>query len=227
MLEVSRTGWGNIKYDRLIIAYQRFRVDVMRLVVFNVDQKGSRKAVDAVPAALSTVNDARAPWELALRAERTVGDEWQVAFSHAASAVSLLCWVLESKAWHVGVGLGEVEEPLPSSTREARGSAYLAAREAADLAKRSPYSLAIRSEGGSVELSQALAWSLAAIVSSRSPEGMEAARLRSAGMTGVDIARQLGISPQAVSTRLKVADWVVGEAVKEQLAQVFAQPFAP
>lgn len=198
-------------------------MDVMRLVVLNVDQKGSRKTADAVSAALATVNDADAPWELSLRAERTVGDEWQVAMSDPVSVVSLLCWIVESKVWHVGIGIGEVDEPLPRSTREARGSAYLAAREAADAAKRSPYSLTITSDEGDALLPQALAWSLAAIVSSRSPEGMEAARLRSAGMSGVDIARKLGISPQAVSTRLKVADWVVGEAVMEQLAQVVGE----
>lgn len=200
-----------------------YSIDAMRLVVFNVDQRGSRKAADAVAAALSTVNHSDAPWQLALRAERTVGDEWQAAVVDPPSIASLLGWVVESRMWHVGIGVGDVEEPVPASTRAARGGAYLAAREAADAAKRAPYSLAVRSDRGDGELLQTLAWSLAKIMSSRSAEGAEAVRLRGSGLSGVDIARQLGISPQAVSTRLKVADWVVGEAVMVQLAHVARQ----
>lgn len=194
----------------------------MRLVVLNVDQRRSRSSSDAVSEALVRVNDNDAHWRLAMHAERTVGDEWQVALSDPSSVASLLAWVLESSMWHVGVGVGDVDEPLPLSTREARGTAYLSARAAADVAKRSPYSIAVRSDAGDHELIEALAWSLAAIVSARSAEGVEAAAMRSAGMSGVDIARELGISPQAVSTRLKVADWVVGEAVQGQLARAVA-----
>ena len=37
--------------------------------------------------------------------------------------------------WHVGVGIGRVEEPTPEDLREARGPAFLAARQAVDEAK--------------------------------------------------------------------------------------------
>ena len=46
--------------------------------------------------------------------------------------------------WRIGIGVGGVEVPLPTSTRAARGSAFIAAREAVTLAYRAPAAIAVR-----------------------------------------------------------------------------------
>ena len=46
--------------------------------------------------------------------------------------------LLREDAWNIGIGIGEVEEPLPESTRAGRGPAYLHARDAVTAAKSAP-----------------------------------------------------------------------------------------
>lgn len=95
-------------------------------IVLIADQVGSRRAPDAVPAALELL----AGVDTVLPFERTAGDEIQGLLPDGDAAVRALTLLWRVGAWSIGVGIGAVEEPLPESTREARGGAYLAARRA-------------------------------------------------------------------------------------------------
>src|SRR5262245_29747132 len=107
----------------------------MRVVVLTVDQQGSRTQPDQVPAALEAL--AVIPARLAF--ERTAGDEFQGVLDDPPSLPAALEPLLRSDAWNVGIGVGEIETPLPAQARAGRGPAYVAAREAVTAAKSSPW----------------------------------------------------------------------------------------
>ena len=116
----------------------------MRVAVLTVDQRGSTEhaATDRVPTTLAGLADL--PDVDLLRAfERTAGDEFQGVIDDAGSLVTVVERLLREDTWNIGLGFGEVEEPLPESTRAGRGPAYLHARDAVTAAKSSPWRLRV------------------------------------------------------------------------------------
>src|SRR5262245_52230080 len=99
--------------------------------VLTVDQVGSRHRPDAVAATLRTL--AAEFGELSLT--RTVGDEFQALLSEPVSVTDAILTLMREGEWHVGLGIGGVEHPVPADLREARGPAFLAARQAVEEAK--------------------------------------------------------------------------------------------
>lgn len=173
------------------------------------DQVASRTGADAVPAAL----DALAGLACALPFERTAGDEVQALLTHPDSVVDAVVRLTRLTGWRIGVGVGPVDLPLPSSTREARGPAYLAARDAITLARRRPTAFALRLPedvagdgygelGIAAEDAETAIWLLRGTLARRSQEGWELMDLLDSGLTGAEAAARLGISPSAVSQRL-------------------------
>ena len=108
-------------------------------VVLTVDQRASRAGADAVPDLL----DRLAPVPALRPFQRTVGDEVQGVLDDAGAVVTTLGLMLRDGRWHVGVGVGPVEQPLPPETRAGRGPAYLYAREAVTRAKTTPHRLGV------------------------------------------------------------------------------------
>ena len=76
--------------------------------------------------------------------ERTAGDEFQGVLDHPAALAAVVERLLREGGWNIGIGIGEVEEPLPENARAGRGPAYLHAREAVTAAKSSPLAAAGR-----------------------------------------------------------------------------------
>lgn len=184
--------------------------------VILADQVSSRVSTDHVPAALARL-EYTLGGRLTLPFERTAGDEIQGLCGDPATAVDAVCELTRLGGWRIGIGAGEVETPLPSSTREARGEAYLAAREAIDAARSSPTQLALVAHAGTVggndyggreqcaEDAETALWLLRGVLQQRSREGWELVDLLDRGLTGVEAATKLGISPSAVSQRLSRA----------------------
>lgn len=112
-------------------------------VVITADQRRSRRSRDAVPAALTRIGTGT-PLGSVLPFERTVGDELQGVVSRGRDAVDVVTKLVRLGGWRMGLGIGGVELPLPGSTREARGPAFIAARTAIEAARRSPVDLALR-----------------------------------------------------------------------------------
>ena len=107
----------------------------MRVVVLTVDQHGSQTQPDQVPAALEVLGAVPAR----LGFQRTAGDEFQGVLDEPAALAAALEPLLRADAWNIGIGVGEVETPLPDQARAGRGTAYVAAREAVTAAKSSPW----------------------------------------------------------------------------------------
>ncbi len=182
------------------------------------DQVGSREGVDRVPAALTALS--RLPGEgLALSFERTAGDEIQGLCREPWAVVQTVTVLTRLGGWRIGIGAGGVDTPLPRSTREARGAAYLAARDAIGAARSAPTELALALAGpeGTVtagrygdpipELSDAetALWLVRGVLERRSTEGWELVDLLDEGLTNAQAAAALRISPSAVSQRLSRA----------------------
>ncbi len=176
------------------------------------DQIGSRDGSDLVPTALTHL----ASLDLVLPFERTAGDEIQALVSSPDALVSAISTLTRLAGWRLGVGFGSVDQPLPASTRAARGPAYLAAREAIGAARKAPTSFALRvsptvSAARYGELSEdaqaaeTAIWLWRGVLTRRSQEGWELMDLLDSGSTNAEAARHLGISPSAVSQRLTAA----------------------
>jgi hypothetical protein len=96
-----------------------------------IDQRGSTGDIDRVPGLLKGLS----ALSTAGRFERSVGDEVQGVVERADEVVEIALHALRSGRWYVGIGVGEVDLPLPASPREGSGPAFVAARSAVDRAK--------------------------------------------------------------------------------------------
>lgn len=198
------------------------------MYVINADQQGSRRSPDRVEdllahfAGLADLPGVVRPFE------RTVGDEAQAVVSDPAVVVDVALRLVRLGGWSVGVGAGVIDEPLPTSSRAGRGTAFLLAREAVEGAKsRSrPGAVAVRSAvPGPGADAEAVLQLLAAVVDARTPSGwtaVDALVAAGPGATQEDVAARLGITQQAVSQRLRVAHWQEEERVRPVVARLLA-----
>lgn len=177
--------------------------------VLTADQVGSRTADDGVPAALAALGDLA----VALAFERTAGDEIQGLLDDPRAVVMAVTRLTRLGGWRIGLGVGTVNSPVPTSTRAARGPAYLAARAAIDTARTAPAELALALPKGvsadaygevndAAQDAEAALWLLRTVLARRSEEGWELMDLLEDGLTNARAAERLGISPSAVSQRL-------------------------
>src|SRR6478609_5986545 len=101
------------------------------MYVMTIDQRGSSTDIDRVPGLLAELKGL----STAGRFERSVGDEVQGVVERPEEVVEIALHALRSGRWYVGIGVGEVDQPLPASPREGSGSAFVAARAAVERAK--------------------------------------------------------------------------------------------
>src|SRR6478735_1086315 len=101
------------------------------MYVMTIDQRGSTGDIDRVPGLLKGLS----ALSTAGRFERSVGDEVQGVVERADEVVEIALHALRSGRWYVGIGVGQVDLPLPASPREGSGPAFVAARAAVDRAK--------------------------------------------------------------------------------------------
>jgi hypothetical protein len=177
------------------------------MFVLTADQIRSRSSADAVDGALETIR-AIGGSRLSLAPERTVGDEVQVATDDPRCLLDVVLALTRGGDWSVGCGVGAVESDPPASIRAARGSAFVAAREAVETAKKRPMRFAVRAADGQAEAAgdaQALVDLLLSLRARRSDEGWEVFDLVASGTSQKSAAKSLGISEQAVSLRARTA----------------------
>ncbi|MBE6477545.1 MAG: hypothetical protein E7Z97_05710 [Propionibacteriaceae bacterium] len=170
------------------------------------DQRVSRRGPDRVPEALRALVPLAGGFRLGF--ERTAGDEIQALSADPDTVMKAIVTLWRLGDWHLGVGVGEVETPLPDSTRAARGPAYLAARQAIGR----PGGTGPRLAGGpgtpslrALDEAQTVLALVAALIRRRSAAGWQVIDLVDAGLTQTQAARRLGVSPQAVGQRLRAA----------------------
>ncbi len=186
------------------------------MFVLTVDQRGSRRRADRVPELLDALAGA-ATLRAVLGAERTVGDEAQLVVPDAAAVVEAVGLTVRLGGWTVGVGAGEVEQPLPDSTRTARGPAFTAAREAVERAKHEPARLAVA--GGSdpyaAHRAETALWLVLAVEGRRTGRGWQVVDAVRAAGSQAAAAAALGVSAQAVSQVLRAAGWTEAQRGRE------------
>ncbi|QRY64107.1 hypothetical protein JVX90_07975 [Gordonia sp. PDNC005] len=182
------------------------------MFVMTIDQRSSRSDRDRVPDLLADYADASTVRPF----DRTAGDEVQAVFDDPSALVPIALDLAASGHWTVGIGVGDVDLPLPDTTRAGRGPAFEAARDAVEAAKRDRRRL--RVVGGSTwsQHAQSAAALLLDTMTSRSEAGREAVALMRTGLTQQQAATTLNITPQAMSSRLQAASWdtqLPGEAL--------------
>jgi hypothetical protein len=189
--------------------------------VLTVDQIQSRAQQDLVDVTLAGLGEV----DTLLPFTRTVGDEFQGLVANPASVVDVTLGLMRTVGWHVGIGIGAVQQPLPSDARQARGPAFLAARSAVEAAKKQSTHVSVRSvpdrlEARDAEITFRL---LIALQLRRSAHGWEAAGLMDQGLTQAAAASTLGITRQALSQRLQAAHWSLDRESRLVLARLLAR----
>lgn len=196
------------------------------MFVITADQVDSRHSPDLVASTITRL-DTHFNTGLALPVDRNAGDELQALVLDAHTALAVTLELTRSGEWSVGLGAGAVELPLAASTRESRGPAFVAARDAVSAAKKSPSRFAFRAEETNKEVDgsdfDALMALLLAIRERRTPHGWEVYDLLEAGRTQKSAAAVLGITPQAVSDRMSVAQVRIDLDAHAPLARLLAR----
>ncbi len=190
------------------------------MFVLTIDQKASRTGPDLVPAGLAQF--ARLGKDGAtLGPERTVGDELQLATSDAEVALEVVLSATRTGRWSTGVGLGDVDRPLPASIRSGRGAAFINARTAVDRAKSDATRVAIVG-GAQADDVQALVRLLVYLRDRRTAKGWEVYDALAEGLTQQDVAHRLGITAGAVSLRASAGGLRVEEQAVPALVRALA-----
>ncbi|QAY60843.1 hypothetical protein ET475_13155 [Microbacterium protaetiae] len=190
------------------------------MFILTIDQKASRTGSDLIPDALAEF--ARlAPAHITAGPERTVGDELQLATDDAGTALRIILHATRTQHWSTGVGLGEVETPLPASIRSGRGPAFIHARAAVDRAKSDPTRVAISGGPGATD-AEALVRLLIDVRDRRTDKGWQVSDALAEGLSQQEVAQRLRISAAAVSLRARAAGLRVEEQAVPALVRVLA-----
>lgn len=182
------------------------------MFVLTIDQRHSRSSPDLVGDLIERID---ATYLTHRPFERTAGDEVQGVLLSAESAVHLALEVVKTGEWSVGIGVGAAEEPLPAQTRAGRGLAFERARDAVERAKTSSGRLAVTGSGSGAERLEAELQMIASVNLRRTETSEEAGQLLLSGLTQQEVAARLGISQQAVSSRLASGLWYETQRLTE------------
>jgi hypothetical protein len=186
--------------------------------VLTVDQRASRSTSDVVPDLLNTLNRRPRRTGLLRKFERTAGDEVQGVLAEARATIDVIVHLIRADRWYVGLGIGDVDDPLPRSTRAGSGAAFVNAREAVTRAKSSPHHLnVIGTDPHHAEQVETVLWLMASVLRRRSERGWAVADLLAEGLSRREIGVKLGISQSAVTQRAQAAG-----VVEEQRGRVLA-----
>ncbi|RNL65080.1 transposase [Nocardioides marmoriginsengisoli] len=195
----------------------------MAVIVLTVDQRGSQTGPDLVPDVLETLNEPGTGRPLR-GFERTAGDEVQGVLDNGPALIARVEALLRADAWNIGIGIGTVESPLPTSTRAGRGEAFVQARQAVTRAKQQPSRISVvGAPDYRAEQIETVLWLWAGVLTRRSVRGWEVADLFAAGLTHAEAAQHLGISKSAVSQRAQAAGVIEADRARQLLEAMVDQ----
>lgn len=196
------------------------------MFVITADQDSSSRTGDKVEQILTRMARAIPAQDVLLPFQRTVGDEIQAVFDSAPVVLASALELARAQDWAVGIGIGSVD--LADEARSSSGAAFVCARTAVERAssKAVTVPLAVVAEGADQEAAgevEALVQLLVAVVRRRSDAGWEVADLlRDGAGSQRAVAAELGITPQAVGQRLRVALWSEEQAVHPLAVRLLA-----
>lgn len=201
------------------------------MFVITADQIGSRTDRDRAGEMIAELVAAFGP-AFTLPPDQTAGDEIQLLLPDAGTTLAAVLALHRSGHWSIGLGIGDLRTPLAETTRQASGGAFVAARAAVTRAKKTEARFSLEVDPA-VELAsgrtaplldaegvEALITTLLLLRQRRSSEGWAAIDLLTSGMSQVQIAAELGISPAAVSQRIRTALWRVDQSAQPALVRL-------
>ena len=150
----------------------------MRVAVLTVDQRGSTRRRHR-PGPRDPGRAGRRRDAAPLRAHR--GRRVPGRARRPRRAGRVVERLLREDGWNIGIGIGEVEQPLPESTRAGRGPAFVHARDAVTAAKSAPWQLRVAATTPTPGALETTLWLWAAVLDRRTSRGWEVADLVDAG----------------------------------------------
>lgn len=192
------------------------------MFVMTVDQRNSSAGEDLVPELHKGLASAGTGKPLRVF-QRTAGDEVQAVFECPQAVLATALFLARTGDWHIGIGAGSVNEPLPENAREGSGTAYKNARTAVERAKRSPGHIAYEGQGRFSALIEATLQLVMGIEEDRNDSWQEVGELYEQGMTQTAIAEQLGTFQSAVSRSLKQGRWQETRRIIKELEHLLAE----
>jgi hypothetical protein len=192
-------------------------------IVVILDQQMSRLSPDRVGEAADRLEKALRPG-LLRPPVRTAGDEMQAVVGEPAVLPKLIELCLRWEEWWLGIGLGGIES-LGETSRDSRGPAFSAAREAIEHAKtrRKP---PVAVSGDVPEIAgrlQGMCDVLAFLLARRTERQWEVIDVTRARGSGSQAASLLGISPQSANEVLRSAAFREQTAVEGEIAYLAAE----
>lgn len=187
-----------------------------------VDRRGSRSQAGSLDmAAHRDQLQTQLPAPV-LRWQVSAGDELQALYADAGPTLSAALHLADTGLWHVGLGIGAVDTPVPATVNEATGSAFVNARTAVEASKSVAADTAVRGpqEDAMSHHANALLALLVALRRRRTDTAREAAALADDGWTQQRIAEELEITQSSVSRRLATALWQEERAAREVLVDI-------
>lgn len=193
------------------------------MFVMTVDQRNSSTGQDLVPqlhsdlAGNSNIASPLRPFQ------RTAGDEVQAVFDDPNGLLETALVLARQGTWHIGIGVGAVNEPLPANAREGNGQAYRKARTAVERAKRSAGHIAFEGTGRFSELIEASLQLVMGLEEDRNDSWQAIGELYEQGMTQIEIATHLQTYQSAVSRALRQGRWQETRRMVQELKTLLAE----
>jgi len=196
------------------------------MFALTLDQRQSRRGRDAVA---STLLDYNARFAFVRPFERTSGDEMQALVTSANSAVDIVLDAVRTEEWWIGLGVGRVDDPVPSSVRAASGPALENARAAVERAKgrAGAHRFVVVGDDPRCDDLATVLTLLSVIIERQSPGAIDVERLYAQGLRQREAAAQLGITQQTFSERLRrgaVAELSAGRDLAVKIAADIVRP---
>lgn len=181
------------------------------MYALTVDRRGSREDPESLAMLEHRDRFAADFPRTVLDWQISAGDELQALYETPEDVLTVVLTLADEQEWHVGLGIGPVDTPLPDNVNEATGPAFVAAREAVSASKDTGYPAVRGSEWASH--AQAVLTLACAVRERRTSTAREAASLAERDFTQQRIAQELDIAQSSVSRRLSSALWSQEQAV--------------
>ncbi len=198
------------------------------LFVLTINQRDSRDVGDQVPELIRALR--QLPTVVAF--QRSVGDEVQGVVDSASTAVDAALVAIRHHRWHVGIGVGPLGLPVPENILEADGFGLVYARRAVDRARKTGERIPLAVDGPDADVAaeaEAVLRLLGQIVYTRTSAEWNILDLMTPGARGQQklVARELGVSSQAVSKAVIRSHWVEEWATRPAAARLLDLTYGP
>jgi hypothetical protein len=141
------------------------------------------------------------------------------------AAVEVVGRTLRLGGWYIGIGVGDVETPLPVETRAGRGDAFVRARAAVNRAKQDVHRVSVVGDRGdrTAEHVETVLGLWAGILERRTDGGWEVHDLLATGLSYAEAGERLGITQSAVSQRARAAGIVDERRARALLSDLWGR----